>query len=79
MARNLNGKGKKPMGTAATKAASTANATDIFVNDLMKISRKFLAGVSVEEREVLNERPGSISIIYIAFVNSRSVTQRIAA
>jgi len=52
MARNLNGKGKKPMGTAATKAASTANATDIFVNDLMKISRKFLAGVSVEEREV---------------------------
>ena len=55
MARNLVSKRKKPMGTAIAstrdKKLTARAAEEVLVNDLLKMSRKFLAKVPAEERE----------------------------
>lgn len=56
MARNSVPKRKKPMGTAVAsnrekKLAASSAAEEALVNDLMRMSRKFLAKVPASERE----------------------------
>ena len=53
MARNSATKGKKTMATAVDRPGRRINkvAEDKLVNDLIKISRRVLAGVPAKERE----------------------------